>query len=37
MYHWKKEYLSKIRGLRSVKFMFACYAYNVHALKIINV
>ncbi len=35
IFHFSHVMVTTIRRVR-VKFMFACFAYNVHALKIIN-
>ena len=35
MFHFSHVMVTLIRRVR-VKFMFACFAYNVHALMIIN-
>ena len=35
VFHFSHVMVTLIRRVR-VKFMFACFAYNVHALKIIN-
>ena len=35
MFHFSHVMVTLVRRVR-VKFMFACFAYNVHALKIIN-
>ena len=35
MFHFSHVMVTTVKRVR-VKFMFACFAYNVHALKIIN-
>ena len=35
MFHFSHVMVTTVKMV-SVKFMFACFAYNVHALKIIN-